>query len=446
MKTYTSKFQTSLILFLITINVSISQINIQPGPDVTPEDMVEFLVGPGVIYDNVTYQGVDQARGIFTNGSSTNIGMDEGIFLTSGAGYIIPGPNSSSSAGANNGQPGHPWLNDLTTATTFDACVLSFDFIPLNDTVKCRYVFGSEEYNEWVGTTFNDVFGFFVTGPNPTGGNYSIKNIALIPDTTETPVTINNVNNGYSPPGIPPTGPCTNCEYYSDNTGGLTIEYDGFTTVLTAWVLVVPNETYNFTFGVADAGDHIYDSGVLLEGTSFKSPGPAEFFAFDFLQENNPGLPFDIIGEIEGSNVFLEAPEGTDVSNLVASWEEHGADVYIGNVRQESGLTPNDFTDQVIYHLVGYESADWNIFVDIVVDIPEYLFNKVKVGPNPALGEIVIENAQDLSVFVYNTLGRVIYETSNGENILSLTGLQPGIYFIKLEKDGRAEVRKIVVQ
>ncbi|MCD4683766.1 MAG: choice-of-anchor L domain-containing protein, partial [Bacteroidales bacterium] len=77
------------LVFTFTNNISYSQIEIFPGPDVTPADMVESLIGPGVYYDNVTFQGADIARGIFSNGNSTNIGIETGVFLTSGSGYII---------------------------------------------------------------------------------------------------------------------------------------------------------------------------------------------------------------------------------------------------------------------------------------------------------------------------------------------------------------------
>ncbi|MCD4695432.1 MAG: choice-of-anchor L domain-containing protein [Bacteroidales bacterium] len=261
-----------LLIIFATFNFAQGQIIITSGPEVSPIDMVENILCDGIIYSNVTFQGADASRGIFTNGETTNLGLESGIFLTSGAGYIIPGPNLSSSAGVNNGLGGHPSLNALTTSTTYDAAVLEFDFIPESDTLRFKYVFGSEEYNEWVGSSFNDVFGYFVTGPDPAGGYYNDKNIAIVPGTTNTSVTINNVNNGYSPPNIVPTGPCTHCEYYSDNTFGLTLEYDGLTTILVAWLLVVPCEEYHLKIGVADAGDHIYDSGVFLKENSIEIP------------------------------------------------------------------------------------------------------------------------------------------------------------------------------
>ncbi|MEL6132938.1 MAG: PKD domain-containing protein, partial [Bacteroidota bacterium] len=63
----------------------------------------------------------------------------------------------------------------------------------------------------------------------------------------------------------PSTGPCTNCQYYVDNTGGTSVEYDGFTTPLIAGAKVTPCETYHITIAIADVGDQAYDSGVFLE-------------------------------------------------------------------------------------------------------------------------------------------------------------------------------------
>ena len=435
-----------LLGLLFSTQISFSQIQIHSMPAVTPEDMVEHLVGLGVYYTDVTYQGADQAGGIFSNGSSTNIGIETGIFLTSGAGYIIPGPNTSTSTGANNGLVGHPLLDNLTSSTSYDASVLEFDFLPLNDTVKCQFVFGSEEYNEWVGSSFNDVFGFFVTGPHPAGGNYIDKNIALIPG-TDTPVAINNVNNGYAPGGVSPTGPCTNCEYFVDNTFGATIEYDAFTTVITFWVLVIPDEEYHFTIAVGDVGDHIYDSGVLLEGTSFKSLGPPDFLSFDFLMEQNSELAFDITGELLGNEVYLEIPPDVDKTDLVADFEVRGVDVFVGDVLQETGITENDFSEPLNYHLEGYANNDWTINVVTVTDIAQQKLQSVVIGPNPSNGLISINNADEIDVKVYNLLGRVIFEQSahQNNNSILINDLQEGIYFVQLEKDGFTEIRKVIV-
>jgi hypothetical protein len=279
---------------------------IQINSNVTPVDMVESIVGVGIVYDNITFQGASVSRGIFSNGQITNLGFDDGIYLTSGSGAVIPGPNVSPNASVNNGTPGNALLNSITTGTTYDASVLEFDFIPVMDTLRFSYVFGSEEYSEHVGFSYNDVFGYFITGPNPQGGYYTNKNLAIVPGTANTSVNVNNVNNGYAPPGIVPGGPGTNNEYYADNTGGLTLEYDGFTTVLTAWLLVVPFNEYHLLIGIADVGNGFTDSGIFIEENSFSSPG-RDIAVYTILYP--PGLTENMVeGHVEADLVFKLPP------------------------------------------------------------------------------------------------------------------------------------------
>lgn len=237
-----------------------AQLNI--NTTMTPEELVESLVGEGVSYSDVTYHGGIIAKGYFSGGDQTNMGLKSGVLLTSGSASLAPGPNFSSSAGLNNNMGGDPTLTQLAGDPTFDASVLSFKFIPESDTIKCRYVFGSEEYPEFVANLYNDVFGFFVTGPNPEGGMFLDKNIALVPG-TQLPVSISNIND------VMPSY----AQYYVNNNNGATIEYDGFTTVLTAWLKVEPCQEYEIKLAIADAADHIYDSGVFLEEGSFESIG-----------------------------------------------------------------------------------------------------------------------------------------------------------------------------
>ena len=224
----------------------------------TPTQLVQdVLVGTGVTVSNITFSGANLSRGKFVGGAGTNLGLNEGVILSSGSVLDAPGPNSSSSTGTSNGTGSDPDLANLSVGIQ-DAAVLQFDFVPTSDTIKFRYVFASEEYPEFVNAGVNDAFGFFISGPNPAGGSYSSKNIALIPG-TNVAITIDNVNAAsYS-------------QYYTDNTSGLTIEYDGFTKVMTAWAVVIPCMTYHIKLAVGDAGDGIYDSSVFLEANSFSS-------------------------------------------------------------------------------------------------------------------------------------------------------------------------------
>jgi hypothetical protein len=246
-------------LFFASFNPANSQV-LQVNSDITPEDMVEILIGSGLNYDNVVFTGADTSRGSFWGGPG-NIGLSHGIILTSGDVDLAPGPNLQSGAGAANMTPGDPDLEMLSQGgMSYDACVLEFDFVPFYEYAWFQFVFASEEYPEYAGMAFNDVFGFFISGPGITGpyANNS-KNIALIPN-SDIPVSINTVNQD------------VNSEYYVSNDSNF-IQYDGFTTILTAASEVTPMETYHIKLAIGDIGDFVFDSGVLLQASSFCS-GP----------------------------------------------------------------------------------------------------------------------------------------------------------------------------
>lgn len=246
-----------IISFILSTVLSFGQL--QVTQNLTPAQLVsQVLIGYGVTVSNVTYTGDLQAIGKFANGGTTNIGLLSGVLMTTGKASIAIGPNSSTSAGFDNSGTSDPQLASLISATIHDAAVLEFDFVPIADTVKFRYVFGSDEYPEFANSSYNDVFGFFITGPNPNGGNYTNLNMATLPNST-TPVSINNVN------------AANNSSYYIDNSNGYTIEYDAFTVVLEAWTVVTPCMTYHFKAAIGDAGDGVYDSGVFLEAGSFST-------------------------------------------------------------------------------------------------------------------------------------------------------------------------------
>jgi len=124
-----------------------------------------------------------------------------------------------------------------------------------NGSIFFNYTFGSEEYNEYVNSQYNDVFGFFLDGTALT------NNIALIPSTS-TPVSINNVNSG------------SNSAYYRNNeqsqlSSGL--QYDGFTSVLTASATGLLAGQHTLYIAIADVADRGWDSGVFIQANSFST-------------------------------------------------------------------------------------------------------------------------------------------------------------------------------
>lgn len=246
-------FGVLVFLLLLLPAASRGQLVVQEG--IPLEKLVRnHFIGAGAQISNLVYRGFPRSISYF-DGTKSNIGIDEGILLTSGWVGFAVGPNSADDitfAALALGDADLAALVGVQAIRTYDACVLEFDFVPYQDSVSFEYVFGSDEYTEYVGSPFNDVFAFFISGPGIAGK----QNIALVPG-TNIPVSINNVNHNL------------NIDYYINNYAGTTVEYDGFTRVIKARANVTPCETYHLKLAICDVNDPFLDSGVFLRAGSF---------------------------------------------------------------------------------------------------------------------------------------------------------------------------------
>lgn len=269
-------FKLLLASLFITSSVN-AQIVIDATP--TPTDLVQnTLIGPGLVTSNITFTG-NAAQRAFFDGTGSNIGLNNGVFLSSGnVNDIIP-PSQPSGAGF--GGAGDPDLvtvaQSVTTnpqaaniTTTQDAAILEFDFVPNGDVVVFNFVFASEEYTTYINSQFNDAFGFFISGPgyagtfaSPAAFPNGAENLANVPGTTD-PITISTiyVDGSQTPPSLNPS-------YYLDQAVGHS--FNGYTIPIEIRFDVMCDSTYHFKFAVADCVDDFLDTGVFLEGGSFQA-------------------------------------------------------------------------------------------------------------------------------------------------------------------------------
>ena len=265
-KAFVPKILILLLLFIASKATAQVQVTAAGTAPFDPVGLINnVFLGQGVTVLNVTFKGKPVAVGYFTAGLSS-VGLERGIVMTTGQAVLAEGPNNSAGAGFdNNSNATDPDLTAISTAPIRDAAIYEITFIPIADTLRFRYSFGSDEYPEFACQAFNDVFGFFISGPGITGPyQNSGKNIALIPN-TNLPVSINNVHpsNGFG-------CPAKNIQYYNAiGNNNASLQYDGITDVFTATAVVVPCQTYKIKLVIADAQDDIYDSGVFLEAKSF---------------------------------------------------------------------------------------------------------------------------------------------------------------------------------
>jgi gliding motility-associated-like protein len=265
------------ITFLSKQELAQAQINVSTTTYVNPnpaQSLVNnILLGAGVTASNITFTPAASSNSQlgFFNGTNSNIGLDSGIVLSTGhVEDIMPGTFIGGAFGGLMTEPDLLGLANsvppligqtFTVADVNDVAILEFDFVPAADTVKFRYVFASDEYTTFINTQYNDVFGFFISGPGINGPYANnAENIAIVPGTSPAlPITISSVQ------------PNLNGQYYISNTSQTTVALNGFTTVFTAVSPVVCGQTYHIRLAIADGSDGSLDSGVFLEALSFTS-------------------------------------------------------------------------------------------------------------------------------------------------------------------------------
>ena len=396
-------------LILFSLHISFAQITTtNTAPYNTEEYLVnDVLLGADLLTSNYTSVGFAEGIGYF-DGSNSNIGFDEGVILSSGGIDMVTG-----GFGGGSGLSGEPDLElALNQINLFwdvnNVTVLEFDFVAESEVVSFNYVFGSSEYAGYTCTQFNDIFGFFLSGPGINGiySNNAV-NLALVPDPdnpgefTNTPVAVNTLNSG-SPTGGGNVATCDDIdpnwesynvfwydnEYFGTWEGvneppepeGTVSGISGFTVPLQAtYEGLTCGETYHIKLAIADASDFALNSVVFIEANSFISPSVSVDAVpnFDFAGAEG--------GVLEGcGTVSLEFIRSGDLeSELPISLSYSGTSTYgvdYENLPNEILLPPN----QEVYLF------PFDVFYDAIADDQETLIITITGLPD-ACGDVEVQ-------------------------------------------------------
>lgn len=252
--------------------------------------MANFAATNNVIdISNVNIVGADYTIGTFDG--FVNFPAQQGLVLSTGGAEwaLAPINGSVGSLPGNNNAVVDPHLESLATSinqpvgqsTFFNTVAIEFDFIPQFDAISFDYVFASKEYQDFTCSSFNDVFGFFLSGPGISGNYYNgSKNIAVVPGSNNTPVCINSINSG-SPSGSLPISGCTDVDQnflnYSylfnqnDPNTDVPFPFNGYTASLSIIDSLIPDSTYHLKIVISDVADGALNSAVFLTANSFSS-------------------------------------------------------------------------------------------------------------------------------------------------------------------------------
>lgn len=277
---------------------------IQIDTTATADELVfDFLLGSGVLIENPQVSGASIQYGSFSD--DTILGLDSGLVMSSAGAANIADDGTGVDVSFGQGTDGDEDLlavansvpsligQDFFVSGVYNVMSIEFDFVPYGDSLSFNFVFGSDEYLEWINTSFNDVFGFFVSGPGIEGPYTSPAefpggsvNIAVIPESDpELPVTVSSVNNQL------------NSDYFILNSDETVLNIDGYTEVMTAYLNGLEvGETYHIRLAIADGSDTVENSVVMLQGGSFS--------AYVTTETAGPG-DFDEDGDLDVSDLLI---------------------------------------------------------------------------------------------------------------------------------------------
>lgn len=224
----------------------------------TALQMANAIFGSGVTVSSATYSGDFRSSGIYSSGDTVSPGVvpgDTGVIMSTG--LVADFTNNSGTTNTNiSGSTGTNTtginfdsdFNTLAGRNTFDAAFLEVVFTPAGDFITVDFVIASDEYPEFVNSTFLDTVGVWVNGVEAT---VSIGNGQA---------SIGNINSATTP------------NLYKDNTSDqFNTEMDGITVTLTFVAPVNAGVPNTIKLGVADTSDPNYDTNFLIAGGSIQS-------------------------------------------------------------------------------------------------------------------------------------------------------------------------------
>lgn len=402
--------------FLVVSFCSAQLVTTNAAPYDTEEYLVnDVLLGADLVTSNFSSVGFAQGIGYF-DGINSNIGFEEGVILSSGGIGLVTGGFGGGS-GISGDSDLELALNQINLFWDVNnVTILEFDFVAESESVTFNYVFSSVEYTGYTCSVFNDIFGFFLSGPG-INGIYSndAVNLALVPDPnnpgqfTDTPVAVNTVNagtpSGFSDAdceGIDPDWESYNVfwidnDYFGDGWDGPNQPPEPTGTVQSVTGFTVPlqatydgltcGETYHIKMAIADASDGALNSAVFIEANSFISPSVSV--------DAVPNYDFAGIegGVLEGCGlVSLEFVRSGDMeSELPVMLSYSGTSTY--------GVDYEALPDQIVLppNVENY-ILPFSVFFDGIIDDAETLIITVEGLPD-ACGDVEV---QEVEIIIYD--------------------------------------------
>ncbi len=382
----------ALMSALALANPVYADLTITDANTATATDMANVILGNGVTINSASYTGGAAQSGTFVTGSGVTFGSDilsftEGVIFSTGEATSVKEGYTGPSAGTNRvlidavgGIDGDPLFNSLTSQNSFDATWLYIDFTPTGAVgttgrMTLQIVFGSEEYNAYIYSGFNDSIAIMVNGSNkalvPNGLAIGIDTIN---DASDFPPNQGTVSQDPNPEHIAGTFESANPSLYVDNkdSATFTTSMNGFTKTVPVTFDVNLGVSNTLKIGIADAFDFREDSWLFVKAGSAQTSIVAE--SDSVTTPTNVPKNINVLANDNGNSLSVSHISGQAItagssitlpSGIIVKLEANGTLTVSGTT-----ATTNSFTYQITNGSGGTSSAFVNVVLTAPIPLP----------------------------------------------------------------------------
>ncbi len=173
-----------------------------------------------------------------------------------------------------------------------------------------------------------------------------------------------------------------------------------------------PSENDTITVSPEEPGEYTYTVTItdmcmdtIVDSTSVTVFPVCELETFYFEAYLNPGLLYDVFGDVMGDTVFIVFPPGTNLNGLIPSF------TFSNEECSDTVGTITDFTEPIVYQFFGPGGcmSEWIVIADVEVGQNEHLKNEIQIFPNPAKDQVKYIECQGFYVSLISNVGTEVY-------------------------------------
>ncbi|MEQ9441739.1 MAG: M4 family metallopeptidase [Cyclobacteriaceae bacterium] len=188
----------------------------------------------------------------------------------------------------------------------------------------------------------------------------------------------------------------------------------------------------------------------FTQGTRVINSPEKELLSYELLVADSK-----VTGNIEDTDITLTIPDTVDITRLTASFRQSPkAEVYVGEFRQISGISSNDFSEEVLYTVIAQDGSTRNYTVTVALEETEDPITAIEEGnpeqpvvyPNPFEQELRLSQplSSTSTLLLTDVLGRSYPLETRGQQLIIRDQLAPGVYFLRVQTNTDSQTIRLI--